>query len=68
MSSIDEEFNNTQCYSHVLFEKYKGDLPTSIKFGAEIDTYIDLENCCVSELFKTLKITRKSRKHYYKPY
>lgn len=23
----------TQCYSHALFEKYEGDLPTCIKFG-----------------------------------
>jgi hypothetical protein len=68
----------TQCYSHALFEKYEGDLPTCIKCGAvgktekmsdaEIDTYIDLENCSISELFKSLKITRKRKKHYYKPY
>lgn len=28
----------------------------------EIDTYIDLENYSISELFKSLKISRKSKK------
>lgn len=58
----------TQCYSHALFEKYEGDLPTYIKCDAEIDTYVDLKNYYILELFKSLKITRKSKKHYYKSY